>query len=336
MVLRDVLLCVACATLFSGCGGLLSAPPSPRSETKGPSRPAASSHAILRTELHFAEKRLHYAEAQRDESGAPSRGLRARGAHGGTYWFTDDATLTRSGEYVLVRDYGATFVFKKADLEVRDNTSNTVITLDLLASERAESPVATTIRSGHIAHRTGKTICPECFIVQPPALRARSHQRAPRIYVPGTVQLCDSAITGTCDACPTFFSISPCCDLAAEDCPDFPEGVGGGSGYYDQYGNFVSDMCSSYEFDAELYALCAAYGFDGVQFDALSRCRCPVVQVVCSWGVSARSEQPFHRLGRRADSGILQSARQRFDSRERRSLLSTHQSTDVWPIGMVF
>ncbi len=262
VILRILAASVACVVLLNACISSSTVPSGSRRDASLLPTSRARNPAIMRVQARFARKRIEFSEAQRDTTGAPSRGLRARGILGGTYWFTPEAQMTRLDDFVIVRDYGAIFLFKASDLEVRDNVSNAEVRLADLPIERSETAVATTIHSGHIAHRAGRAICPECYGVQRPSRSAKQGRRAPEIFT--LPQLCDSDTIASCDGCANLFSMSPCCDLASEDCSDYPTGDGS-SGYYDQYGNLVTGQCAAYAFDADLYALCQAFGIDSFQ-----------------------------------------------------------------------
>lgn len=239
--------------LVSGCSG------SPWSTPPYPTRAQRSNAAVLTAHVVFKNKRLNADDVQRDGAGAPYHGLRVRGSKGGTYWFTADARVSRYDDMVVFRDYGTTFIFRKQDVDIRDNASGLSLDAAQLPEEDHASNAATTMKSGHIGFRSGKTICPECLQVQPPRRSGRAATRAPRIYLPGTYTLCDSdAVPGSCDVCPDAFSGNPCCDLSADSC-DMPDedAVGGADGYYDAFGNWVPDQCSALDYDASEYGTCS-------------------------------------------------------------------------------
>lgn len=235
-----------------------SALPASRPLSAVPIERRTATDAVLTARVEF-KKRLNPADVQRDQNGAPYSGLRVRGSKGGAYWFTTDAKASRYGDFVLFRDYGTTFIFRKQDVDVRDNVSGRTLELAQFPEEDHSSNAATTIKSGHIGFRNGKTICPECLQVQPPRASSRSAARSPRIYVPGTYSLCDSSVVpGSCDTCPDAFSGNPCCDLSADSC-GMPDGdaVGGANGYYDEFGNWVPDQCAGLDYDPYDYGSCS-------------------------------------------------------------------------------
>lgn len=247
--------------MAAGCGAPTTGLIRPKTSADVALHTARPNSAVLPAQLHFARRRIEYSEIQQDGHGVPTRGFRARGTRGGSYWFTPDARLTRFEHYLIVRDYGVTLVFDRSELEIRDNASNLDVNVDTIAPEPSDSNVASTLRSGHIAHRSEKSLCPECLGIQIPSKQVRAHKRAPHILINQPV--CDSQLIDSCDSCLNVFSVGPCCDLAAEDCSDVPTGSGGA--YYDDSGNLINGSCAGYAFDAELYGLCLEYGLQGPQ-----------------------------------------------------------------------
>jgi hypothetical protein len=187
----------------------------------------------------------------------PRAGFIMRGQYE-SYWFPADAALTTYRDFVVVRAYARTFVYKAVDARIRSNHDGVVLDGSAIAAEAVASPVATSLASGHFKQLSDQTICPDCFRIVPP-VSTQSQRRHAKIFV--NQPLCNSDDTiGSCDSCVDFFASVPCCDVASGECPPPDTGPGSGYGYYNGTGQWVSDPCYQYVYSVDLYAACQALG----------------------------------------------------------------------------
>lgn len=180
------------------------------------------------------------------------KGLRVMGKlH--DYWFGEDAKMTRYAQYIIIRGYGRTFVFKKSDVRVIDNEIGQE--KNAVPDERG-IPVASSLASGHVHQAAPAAACPDCVVLTHPSSQAGQSQRSTGRQSSVFKRACDSTIDGSCDYCTAdpFFT-DGCCDVASLDPCNV---VGSDGGYYDPYGNWIPDPCGNYLWDVSYYAECQA------------------------------------------------------------------------------
>jgi hypothetical protein len=205
----------------------------------------SQSGGIFRVEVTRSH-RFSGMESVRDR-GQALKGIRVIGKRG-AYWFAEDATLASFHDYLIVRGYGKTFVFRKSDVHAIDNRSEIERNVD---SREHDTPVASSLLSGRVHQAPPTSACGDCIVISPP----KSDQSTSRSHKSLILRpVCDSSIDGSCDYCgPAAFFAWGCCDLAVTpDCITIGPG-----GYYDSNFNWVTDACADFLDDPLAYAACA-------------------------------------------------------------------------------